>query len=363
MHTNERESFVPYNDGSSMKRFALLGCVVSSMLSGQTPGPATVRVVVPGRSNPYLAGMPPGTSARYTDHAPRESPVLVPLTLAGATAVSFEATGAVSHGPMWPLEGPEGSREMADHTDHGDSEHGISGVHAPMESLLGVFLSDERPDRSRAPRTLPFDRALTTLSPQLKQVFFIGSGRTGSGETRRYLVPPGATRLFLGTTDGYNWNNNTGAHSVTVTLERADVTSGMFSVDSSVAFAKWPCLPERARCTPEHAMVETRGPDLYHVLLPAQLEWGASIPNPAAAPALVRAAAGTVCLDRTPENCGGPAGKGALAGDGFLVPAELPGSLVIKTVNGRTWFSVNGRSGEAFQNHQGFFEFDVLVRK
>jgi hypothetical protein len=343
-----------------MKRSALLGCLVSSMLPGQTPGPATVRVVVPGRSNPYLAGMPPGTHARKTDHAPRESPVLVPLSLGGATAVGFEATGAVSHGPMWPLESPEGSRQMANHRE---SEHGISGVRAPMESLLGVFLSEERPDRSRAPRTLRFDRGFTTLSPQLKQVFFIGSGRTGSGEKRRFLIPPGATRLFLGTTDGYNWNNNTGAHSVIVTLERADVTSGMFSVDSSVAFAKWPCLPERARCTPERAMVEARGPDLYHVLLPAHLEWGASIPNPAGAPALVRAAAGTVCLARTPQSCGGPDGKGAAAGEGFLVPAELPGALVIKTIDGRTWFSVNGRAGAAFRNHEGYFEFDVSVRR
>ena len=345
-----------------MKRFALLGCVVLSILSGQTPGPDSVRVIVPGRSNPYLAGMPPGTHARYSDRAPRESPVFVPLSLAGATAVSFEATGAVSHGPMWPLESPEGSPKMALHRG---SEHGISGVHAPLESLLGVFLSDERPDHSGAPRTLTFDanhRVFTTLSPQLKQVFFIGSGFAGSGEKRRYLVPPGATKLFLGTTDGYNWNNNTGAHAVIVTLERADVTSGMFSVDSSVAFAKWPCLPDRERCTPERAIVEPRGPGLYHVLLPAHLEWGASVPNPAGAAALVRSAQGTVCLDRTAESCIGPHGKGETVASGLLVPGEPPGALVIKTVSGRTWFSVNGRTGADFHQYQGFFEFDVVIR-
>ena len=110
-----------------MKRFALLTYVVSAMLPGQTP--ATVRVIVRGTSNPYLAGMPPGTSARYTDRAPYQSPVLVPLSLAGATAVTFETIGNVSHGPDSPLEPPEGSREMADHL----SEHGIGGVYAPLE--------------------------------------------------------------------------------------------------------------------------------------------------------------------------------------------------------------------------------------
>lgn len=342
-----------------MKRFALFSCAVWSMLLGQTP--TTVRVIVPGTSNPYLAGMRPGTGARYGDRAPFQSPVLVPLSIAGATAVTFEAIGNVSHGPDWPLEPPEGSRVMADHL----SEHGISGIDAPIESLLGVFLADDRPDRTRAPKALRFDaehREFTTFSPELKQVFFIGYGHTASGTRRRYLIPAGATRLFLGTMDGFGWYNNTGAHTVIVTLEREDVTSGMFSVDSSVAFAKWSCLPDRERCTPEHAIVEPRGPGLYHVLLPAQLEWGVSVPNPAGRAALVRAATGTVCLDRTAESCSGPQGNGEAVAAGFLVPGELPGALVIKTSGGRTWFSVNGRTGPGFRQYEGFFEFDVVIR-
>jgi hypothetical protein len=120
---------------------------------------------------------------------------------------------------MWPLQPPEGSPVMAPHS----SEHGIVGINAPFEALLGVFLGDERPDRSRAPKPLEFDtkhRSFTTCSPQLKQVFYIGSGIAPSGDKRRYLIPAGATRLFLATMDGYGWNNNTGAHIATVTLER-----------------------------------------------------------------------------------------------------------------------------------------------
>lgn len=341
-----------------MMRIAILGSLLSVMLCGQTG----VTLVVPGSSNPYLAGMPDGTKAQKGDTAPEVSPVLVNLSLAGATAITFTVSGEVSHGPMWPAETPEGSRVLAYRIG---SEHGIAGVVAPFESLMGVFLDDRQPDRSRAPRALTFrtkDREFTTLHPQLKQVFFIGSGMTKSGAIRRFSIPPGATRLFLGTMDGYDWYNNTGSFRVTATLESPRVTSNMFSVDSGVVFAKWDCLPDHLRCTPARPMIEAREPGLFHVLLPAQLEWGASIPNPAAASPVMSAVKGTVCLDRTPESCSGPASKGDPGGAAFVMPSDPAGALVVKTSGGRTWFSVNDRSGSAFERHDGFFEFDVSLR-
>jgi len=210
-------------EGSLMMRIAILGSLASAILCGQT-GPGSVRVVVPGASNPYLAGMPHGTKAQKGDTAPEQSPVLVKLSLTGATAITFTVSGEVSHGPMWPAEPPDGSRVLAYHIG---SEHGIAGVVAPFESLMGVFLDNGQPDRNRAPRLLTFrakDRAFTTLHPQLRQVFFIGSGIAKSGAIRRFLIPPGATRLFLGTMDGYGWYNNTGSYLVTATLEGPDVT-------------------------------------------------------------------------------------------------------------------------------------------
>ena len=225
-------------------------------------------------------------------------------------------------------------------------------------------MSDEQPDRSRAPRGLRFpatDNEFTTLSPQLKQVFFIGSGVTKSGGVRRFPIPPGATRLFLGTMDEYGWYNNVGSFFVTVTLERPGVTSNILSVDSSVSFANWECMPGHRLCTPERAIIDARGPGLFHVLLPAQLEWGASVPLPAGAAAVIRAASGTVCLDPTPGSCSGPKGSGVPGGAGFPAPSEPPGALIVKISEGYAWFSVNDRSGHAFQSHDGFFEFDVLI--
>ena len=66
--------------------------------------------------------------------------------------------------------------------------------------------------------------------------------------------------------------------------------------------------------------------------------------------------------DRSPESCHGSLGDGKPAGEAYLVPDEAAGALVTKTADGRTYFSVNGRSGASFQAHEGYFEFDATVR-
>jgi len=104
----------------------------------------------------------------------------------------------------------------------------------------------------------------------------------------------------------------------------------MFSVDSRILFAKWDCLPDHRRCTPARPIVEAEGPGLFHVLLPAQLEWGVSVPNPAAATPVISAAKGTACLDRTPESCSGPEGKGIPGGGTLLMPSKPAGALIVK---------------------------------
>ena len=254
-------------------------------------------------------------------------------------------------------------------TDHQyGAEDGIANVRAPFESLVGVFLDDRRPDKSKAPKKLDFsDLGLkfVSLAPELKQIFFIGTGRTKAGVPRRYLIPKGATRLYLGTMDGYQWNNNTGSFVVTVTLEREDVSSRMLSAGSEIRYQKWACMADHSPCTPEEALVETKGPGLYHVVLPAHLEWGASVPTPSGSKVNVGAATGTVCLDfasRGATSCHGAPGDGKRAGEGFLRPEEAAGSLIWKVERGRIYFSVNDRSGEAFRAHGGWFEFDVEVK-
>ncbi|HXS92963.1 MAG TPA: hypothetical protein VN736_00070 [Candidatus Limnocylindrales bacterium] len=75
----------------------------------------------------------------------------------------------------------------------------------------------------------------------------------------------------------------------------ATVDSDIAVVDSSVSFAPAPCLPERKLCTPEQAVVQNKGGGIYHVYLPANREWGASVPDREALPARVLNVKGTVC--------------------------------------------------------------------
>lgn len=257
-------------------------------------------------------------------------------------------------------------------TGHDDgNKNGMSNVTAPYDSLIGVFLEDGRPDRFKAPKHLDFKRLglnLASLAPELRQVFFIGTGATKDCVTRRYLVPQGATRLYLGIMDSIQWSNNSGSFVVKVNVERADISSQLYSTDSHISYAKWACLPNRSHCTPEKEIVEAKGPGEYHIVLPAQLEWGASIPTPPGSSVALHNVTGTVCLDlqgpsseRSPASCHGALGDGKPAGEGYLVPHEAAGALVTKTADGRAYFSVNGRSGASFQAHEGYFEFDVIV--
>jgi hypothetical protein len=143
-----------------------------------------------------------------------------------------------------------------------------------------VCSSDERPDKSKPPRSLDcrwIKRDLNAFSPQLKQVFFIGNDRTKKGNPRRYLVPATATKLYLAVMDSYEWNNNSGSFTVAVAIERNQVGAEMFTVDSSITFTKWACLPDRVRCTPDRSVAEEKTPGEFHVILPASSEWSISV--------------------------------------------------------------------------------------
>jgi hypothetical protein len=78
----------------------------ASALFGQGPKSDPLTVNVPAISNPYLAGMPDGTTARAGDRAPQQSPVLVECTLSHAVAVTFTALAArgATRFLTWPEE-------------------------------------------------------------------------------------------------------------------------------------------------------------------------------------------------------------------------------------------------------------------
>lgn len=168
---------------------------------------------VPGSSNPYLAGMPNGSTCCSGDASPAQSPVLASgLTLTAGSSLTFTVTGSVDNSGFTPTLPPDGGGAIST-----PSNNGISGATWPINALVGVFLDASQPSLSAAPASLDFSTTnFTTLSPLLKQAFFIGDGRTGtgSGTVQTFVVPAGATRLFLGTSDGFGWFNNSGQFNV-----------------------------------------------------------------------------------------------------------------------------------------------------
>ena len=185
-----------------------------------------VSISVPGSSNPYLAGMPDGSTAP-PDAAPSQSPPEVTgLNFSAGGILTFSgATGGVSNTPSCvdtncsSIDGNVYNGSLF--YDHGSgAENGISDIRAPINSLVGVFLTDSVPNLLPSPSKLDFQTIgldFTVLSPQIQQVFFIGDGLTSGDVIQQFLIPDSATRLFLGTMDGGEWLNNSGAISVDVT--------------------------------------------------------------------------------------------------------------------------------------------------
>ena len=178
----------------------------------------TITFIVPGTSNMWLAGMPAGSDGAWVDSAPGQSPVLTAgLNFAEGDILRFFATGAVTNGPCCAFEAPDGG---AFTPALYAPENGFANTTAPVNALMGVFLGPAQPDATPAPLGLDFITIgldFAVLTPALKQVFFIGNGLTSGSTVQHFVVPIGATQLYLGTMDGFEWNNNMGEFRVDVT--------------------------------------------------------------------------------------------------------------------------------------------------
>jgi len=173
--------------------------------------------VAPATGDPWLAGMPRGTTANTYDSAPFNSPAQAPITLTAGANLTFNFSGTASNQPGNNPYSPDGDAAWII-DNYAGAEHGIANLNAPITAVVGVFLSNAQPDGSGAPPTLDFStpasRDFSTLSPMLKQPFFIGDGLRTDGVTpQNFVVPAGATRLYLGIMDGQQWSDNSGGYT------------------------------------------------------------------------------------------------------------------------------------------------------
>lgn len=207
--------------------------------SGVGGNACTTTVNVPGTANPYLAGLPSGSPAAYGDSAPGESPTPVTgLSIEGGDRLQFAATGTVGYAPG-VYDAPDGTFGVVHLAYLGlpGAENGFSSYYGPADALIAVFLDDSLPTSTAAPsRIMENDAAsldYTTLSPGLKQIFFVGDGKRTNGDQQTVIAPPGATRLYLGTLDGFGWYNNGGAF--TVQISNLDCLDAVLSEPPGVA--------------------------------------------------------------------------------------------------------------------------------
>lgn len=110
--------------------------------------------------------------------------------------------------------GPDGGPHASGTTDI-LSIAGISGIVNDSRTMfmVGVFLGPDEP-ADPSPARLDFGSTgigmnFATVTPEIAQVFFVGDGLTGlgTGEQQIFVVPPGATRLYLGFADAVEFGD------------------------------------------------------------------------------------------------------------------------------------------------------------
>ena len=207
---------------------------------------ATDAISLAGRSDvaiPAIGGDLSGYPVPRPDPQPSHSVETRPefVEVSPGEVLTFAASGQALFSPLGVLTGPDGDAPKSV-----QPVGGISGYAGQGGSLVAVFLDDAIP-LSGPPAALDFSSAgigsgFAALAPALRQVFFIGDGRrgTGSGARQTFTAPPGATRLFFATMDsggfgeppGY-YTDNTGSFLVTV----PEPAAGGLALASVVALA------------------------------------------------------------------------------------------------------------------------------
>jgi hypothetical protein len=212
-----------YINGSGSQSLALVDFNDAPLAGGSN----TVIFNVSGQANPWgagHAGLPPGADGvlpPMVRFQPGSNQVLIFNSISGLVDVNYDGYG---------YQGPDGITNSPTYA-YINAIEGISGFvdYSRIATLVGVFLDDSEPTNP-APSSLDFSDAaighgFASLAPQLRQVFFIGDGLTGtgSGNNQIFVVPPTATRLCLGLLD-ILYNDNSGSFVASFTISHLPQT-------------------------------------------------------------------------------------------------------------------------------------------
>jgi Flp pilus assembly protein TadG len=194
-------------------------------------------ITVPATGNPYLAGMPAGSSSPWGDNDTNATPYrITSIPVVPGMWISFtnpSGTTSILPGsiPYFDANG-EATRPLH-HGQNQDGtnfnigpENGIGDAIMPAGAVMGLFLTDNAPTAMSPPPTVDWTNAAIKDKPSYNNIpvqapFLIGNGMTSGGTVKMFQVPPGATRLFLGTWDGVVQSNNLGSINATINLKRS----------------------------------------------------------------------------------------------------------------------------------------------
>lgn len=234
----------------------------------------TAGPTVDGRANIFAAG-----SASIPGDASGLLPPGISIPF-GTKYIEFSSvTGSISFDNVVPNTRPYYGPDGGPGITNIDSLGGISGIRSSRHGFLaGVFLTSTPPTS-----VTPFRMDVTgntgflSAAPSIQQTFFIGDGRTGTGVgyIQKFMVPQGATRLFVGMVDGYDeasgtisgppryYDDNAGSFSLNYTVHNdtppmsVDGRANIFGAGLSTPPGEWPgILPISIPISPGATFVE-----------------------------------------------------------------------------------------------------------
>jgi hypothetical protein len=187
-------------------------CALPAALAALTPALAGAQLTVtgaavPGQRSIFEAGG--GGATGFSFAAAPDQVLRVTSVTGGVSCCTFDPPNGADGAPaVGPVPGGRNTNIL--------SANGISGLRNTdaYMFLVGVFLTDAPPSVAATPDRLDFTSTaigtnFTTLAPAIAQTFFIGDGRVGSGgAVQDFLVPAGATRLFLGFADAFEFGGD-----------------------------------------------------------------------------------------------------------------------------------------------------------
>jgi hypothetical protein len=235
---SSRNNAVPLSFGAFLGRSTidLRAVSTASPRAMVVAGTTNTSVNVDGRSSVFYAGMSSGTNVwdpwggdTVSDTSATRVNGLGSLS---NRVITLSATGSVSW--QWWAGGSyapdaNGFPGTAASQSYPSMWSGISPVTAPTCSLVAVFLTDADPRTLTTPAALDFSTTTaqnyTAISPQIGQTFFVGTGVNPDGSSRQIVVPPGATRMFLGTLDSVAWRDNGGTIAVSLAAQDRTVVT------------------------------------------------------------------------------------------------------------------------------------------